>query len=225
MKLKRFLKILLRKDFYTKTQYDCLTETHGNPGAAFTICPDEINENSVVYSFGIGTDISFDISITDKYILNIYAFDPTPRSLDWLKTQKLPKNFGYYDFGIASFDGEASFFSPKNTDNVSYSMEKNTFVSSDSVRVKVHRLKTIMGMLRHKKIDILKMDIEGAEYDVITDIVKSDIEIGQLLVEFHHRLISNGLKKTKQSIQELNDADYKIFNVSDNGEELSFMKV
>ena len=225
MKLKRFLKILLRKDFYTKNQYNCLTESHGNPGAAFTICPDEINENSVVYSFGIGTDISFDASLIDKYKLNVYAFDPTPRSLDWLKTQKLPGNFSYYDFGIAAFDGEANFFSPQNPGNVSFSMEKNTFVSSDSVKVKVLRLKTILNFLGHEKIDILKMDIEGAEYDVITDIVKSDIKIGQLLIEFHHRLISNGIKKTKQSIQELNDGDYKIFHVSDTGEELSFMKV
>ena len=78
MKLKRFLKIFLRKDLYTKSQFECLSETHGNPGAAFTICPDKINENSVVYSFGIGTDISFDVSIIKKYKLNVYAFDPTP---------------------------------------------------------------------------------------------------------------------------------------------------
>lgn len=225
MNLKRFLKILLRKDLYTKVQYECLTETLGNPGAAFTICPDKIDEHSIVYSFGIGTDISFDVSTIEKYKLNVCAFDPTPRSLDWLKKQKLPSNFSYYDFGIASFDGEASFFLPQNPDNVSYSMEKNSFVSSDSVVVKVLRLKTIMDILGHSKIDILKMDIEGAEYDVISDISKSNIEIGQLLVEFHHRLISNGIKKTKQSIQELNDADYKIFHVSNTGEELSFMKV
>jgi len=225
MNLKRFLKIFLNKDFFTKTQYDCLTETHGNPGAAFAICSDKINENSVVYSFGIGTDISFDISIIDKYKLNVNAFDPTPRSLDWLNKQKLPDKFRYYDFGIASFDGEASFYSPQNPDNVSYSMEKNTFVSSDTVEVKVLRLKKIMNILGHSKIDVLKMDIEGAEYDVISDIIKSDIEIGQLLVEFHHRLISNGIKKTKRSIQELNNANYKIFHVSDTGEELSFMKV
>lgn len=225
MNTKRFLKILLRKDIYTKVQYECLAESHGNPGAAFTICPDKIDENSVVYSFGIGTDVSFDVSLIDKYKLKVFAFDPTPRSLDWLKTQKLPDKFSYYDFGIASFDGEASFFSPQNPDNVSYSMEKNTFVSSDSVEVEVHRLKTIMNLLGHSKIDILKMDIEGTEYDVISDIMKSNILIGQLLIEFHHRLISNGIKKTKQTIQLLYDADYKIFQVSDNGEELSFMKV
>ncbi len=225
MKLKRFLKIFLRKDLYTKSQFECLSETHGNPGAAFTICPDKINENSVVYSFGIGTDISFDVSIIKKYKLNVYAFDPTPRSLDWLKTQKLPDSFSYYDFGIASFDGEARFFSPKNPVNVSYSMEKNTFVSSDSVEVKVNKLQTIMNMFGHSKIDILKMDIEGGEYDVISDIIKSNIEIGQLLIEFHHRLISNGIQKTKQSLKELNNANYKIFHVSDTGEELSFMKV
>ena len=225
MNLKRFSKILLRKDLYTKVQYECLTETLGNPGAAFTICPEKIDENPVVYSFGIGTDISFYVSLIDKYKLNVCAFDPTPRSLKWLEQQELPEKFKYYDYGLASFDGTASFFSPGNPDYVSFSMEKNTSVSSDSVEAEVFKLNTIMERLGHNKIDILKMDIEGAEYDVISDITKSNIEIGQLLVEFHHRLISNGIKKTKQSIQELNDADYKIFHVSDTGEELSFMKV
>ena len=225
MNLKRFLKILLRKDFYAKAQYECLTETHGDTGAAFTICPDKINENSVVYSFGIGTDISFDVSLIERYNLNIYAFDPTPRSLDWLRKQNLPDKFNYYDFGLASFDGVASFFPPSNPDNVSFSLVRNTFVSTDTIKAKVFKLKTIMNKLGHNKIDILKMDIEGAEYDVISDIIKSEIEIGQLLVEFHHRLIASGVKKTKQSIKELNGANYKIFYISDSGEEFSFIKI
>jgi hypothetical protein len=82
-----------------------------------------------------------------------------------------------------------------------------------------------MNKFCHNKIDILKMDIEGAEYEVIKNIVSSRIEISQLLIEFHHRLIINGINKSKQSIQELNNADYKIFHVSDSGEEFSFIKV
>ena len=37
------------------------------------------------------------------------------------------------------------------------------------------------------RIDILKMDIEGAEYDVIDDIINSPVPIAQVLIEFHHR--------------------------------------
>jgi len=44
-----------------------------------------------------------------------------------------------------------------------------------------------MRELRHASIDLLKMDIEGAEYDVLADMISQRIPVKQLLVEFHHR--------------------------------------
>ena len=42
---------------------------------------------------------------------------------------------------------------------------------------------------KHKKIAFLKMDIEGSEYDVLENIVKSNLFIGQILIEFHDRFL------------------------------------
>jgi hypothetical protein len=44
-----------------------------------------------------------------------------------------------------------------------------------------------MAELGHTHIDILKMDIEGAEWDVLTDDSKPLPSIGQLLVEVHEQ--------------------------------------
>ena len=35
-----------------------------------------------------------------------------------------------------------------------------------------------MGELGHDRIDLLKMDIEGAEYEVIRDVVESGVDVG-----------------------------------------------
>jgi hypothetical protein len=86
------------------------------------------------------------------------------------------------------------------------------------------RLRTIVAMTGHDRIDILKMDIEGAEYQVIDDIIKSNIDIGQILIEFHHRFIDNGIRMTKKSINKLNQHGYKVFNISNSGEEFSLIK-
>jgi len=40
----------------------------------------ELNEDSVVYSAGVGEDISFDILLSDKYKCNIILIDPTERA-------------------------------------------------------------------------------------------------------------------------------------------------
>ena len=40
----------------------------------------ELNESSIVYSGGVGEDISFDLLISDKYDSNIFLIDPTNRA-------------------------------------------------------------------------------------------------------------------------------------------------
>ena len=68
------------------------------------------------------------------------------------------------------------------------------------------------------------MDIEGAEYEVIEDIINSSVPINQVLIEFHHRFESIGTGMTRQAISRLNEVGYRIFNVSASGEEISFIK-
>jgi hypothetical protein len=68
------------------------------------------------------------------------------------------------------------------------------------------------------------MDIEGAEYEVIKNIIDNNIQINQLLIEFHHRFPGIGIKRTKEAIKILNTGGYKIFDVSPSGEEFSFIK-
>jgi len=91
--------------------------------------------------------------------------------------------------------------------------------------VRFHRLKTVMDNLGHRKIDILKMDIEGAEYKVIDDFLSSGIDVRQLLVEFHHGKF-NGISNadTKRAIQKLYNRNYRIFYLSARQREFSFIK-
>jgi len=79
-----------------------------------------------------------------------------------------------------------------------------------------------MKMLGNTAIDVLKMDIEGAEYEVLWDLLGCGIRPRQILVEFHHRWPELGIERTRRAVRELNQAGYLIFNVSASGEEYSF---
>jgi len=216
------LKYLRGNNLFFKVQYSCPKITLGNTNACFSVNPSVIKSSDIVYSFGIGTDISFDLQLIENYGLRVFAFDPTPKSVEWLKQQELPGNFKAFPLGIANYSGEADFFLPKNEQYVSASM--TTKQSEKFVRVKVKTLADIAKELGHTSIDILKMDIEGAEYDVIDDILKSGIKIHQLLIEFHHRFHPEGSKITRISIEKLRQAGFLLFHVSRNGEEFSFIK-
>ncbi|MCF6242827.1 MAG: FkbM family methyltransferase, partial [Bacteroidales bacterium] len=81
----------------------------------------------------------------------------------------------------------------------------------------------IMQKLQHKQINLLKMDIEGAEYLAIEDMIKKEIKPHQLLIEFHYRFENIGLKATKTAIKNLRKFGFQVFYVSKTGEEVSFI--
>ena len=67
------------------------------------------------------------------------------------------------------------------------------------------------------------MDIEGAEYDVLDQMLMSPLRPEQLLVEFHHRFSEIGPDRTRQLVDRLKTAGYQIFAVSETGREVSFL--
>lgn len=220
-------KVLLGRDFYQGRQINCPRKTFGNPYAEWTFSPRNLDEHSVIYSFGVGEDISFDLELMEYYKLHIYAFDPSPRSIEWVQKQRPGAGFHFYPFGLAAEDGTITFSEPDEAGV--HSLRKNDSASGTAAGLKthllpVHRLPTILNKLGHERIDILKMDIEGAEYEVIEDIIHASVPITQVLIEFHHRFDSVGIAMTRQAISRLNGAGYRIFNVSASGEEMSFIK-
>ena len=69
------------------------------------------------------------------------------------------------------------------------------------------------------------MDIEGAEYEVLEGLLDSPILPTQLLVEFHHRFVKDGLNRTYELIGKLRNAGYRIFAISEIGREVSFLRL
>lgn len=81
----------------------------------------------------------------------------------------------------------------------------------------------ILRELGHDRIDVLKMDIEGSEYEVIPTILDAGVEIGQILVEIHERYFPDGREKTRKMLNLLNDNGFLVFGVSDSLEEISLI--
>jgi FkbM family methyltransferase len=219
---KRWINIARGRELFVRRDIDCKAELLGNRGAAFAVCPELLTSDSVVYSFGIGTDISFDRELISRYGVSVHAFDPTPRSIAWLKTQALPPRFCVHEVGLGAYDGMASFAPPKSELHVSHTMVPRTGLTP-GIEAPVQRLATIMRELKHARIDLLKIDIEGAEYAAINDFLLSSPPIRQICIEFHHRWPEIGPGKTKEAISALHSAGYRVFHVSASGEEYSFL--
>lgn len=225
LRLKHLLKRMTGRYNHLKVQTKCKKVWYGNEYGGFYVNPDLLKANTVVYSFGIGEDASFDRTMINRHKSHVFAFDPTPKSIAWVAENAPKNNFHFYDYGLGRTTGTAVFHLPKNPDYVSGSvlLQKNV---SDTRRVKV-QMKSfgdIIQELKHTKIDVLKMDIEGSEYEVLEGILEAPVEITQFLVEFHERFFEKGNEKTGQFIQKMNAQGYMIFAVSTSFEEISFVK-
>ena len=223
-KFKLYAKVALGKDLLLKPEVQCDKTRYGLEYGGWDVVAAGIDARSVVYSFGVGEDASFDIALIEQYGLTVHAFDPTPKSIQWVKNQGFSDRFVLHGYGIAAMDGVVSFNPPENPDHVSHTMLCKPATAANAISVPVKRLGTIMRELGHAHIDVLKMDIEGAEYDVIKDILQSDIRPGQILIEFHHRFPGVGVGKTREAIAQLRSMGYGLFSVSDTNEEYGFIR-
>jgi len=222
---KRFLKQLAGQDVWSSTQIKTNKQNYGN----WVINPDDITSDSVIYSLGVGEDIEFDQQIIKQFGVTVHAFDPTPNSIEWINATDVSDNFIFHPYGIAATDGELKLYPRVNKrgrkSKVMYTLVNEGNANDDAVLINVKQLPTVMNELNHNHIDILKMDIEGSEFEVINEIFKKNIDIKQILVEFHHRFPTLGKEKAINAIDHLNKLGYKIFFISDTGWEYSFIKI
>ncbi len=197
---------------------------YGTDYGGWPVIASSLNEDSIVLSFGLGTDISFDLAVITAFGCRVIGFDPTPRSIDWLSRQTLPQKFQFHQIGIAATDDEAEFFPPADGEHVSFSSQPSAGTASlMPIKAPVRRLSTLLDELEIPRVDVLKMDIEGFEYDVIEDILAGTVRPRQLLIEFHHTMYGIGRDKTERAFQQLKAWGYDCFYVSDVGLEYGFV--
>jgi FkbM family methyltransferase len=201
----------------------CEKAWYGNDYGGFYVCPSAVPQGAVVYSFGIGKDISFDSEMMQRHGAQVFAFDPTPDSIAWVGAQQAGEAFHFYPFGISHQTEQVDFFLPKNPAHVSGSALPTMLTDETrKITVQMRSFADIVGELGHTHIDVLKMDIEGAEYSVIPAILQTQASITQLLIEFHGRVLKH--QQTVEAVALLRAHGYEVFGISPRGEEISFIK-
>lgn len=176
-----------------KRGYELATLGDQAYGVQWTICPRLVNANSVVYSGGVGEDISFEHALAQQFGCKVLLCDPSPTGI---QTMALPQNqipqFTFLPVGLAARSGVIRMAPPKPGD-FSWSAQAD---GSGTTEFSCTDLTSLMQQNGHHHIDLLKLDIEGCEYEVIDDILARKIKVRQLCADFDYGYV-RGVRRSQ----------------------------
>lgn len=224
--IKKAIKHLLGRDLWIRTDTAVATQFYGSCYGGWAIVEGTVNDGSVVYSFGIGEDASFDLGLIAAAGCTVHGFDPTPKSLGWVARNVSEDRFVMHPWALGTEDGTLTLWMPDNPDHVSASLVSASNRSKGSFDAVCKSLESVMEGLGHERVDVLKMDIEGSEYGVIEALCAGGAisRVGQLLVEFHHRMEGFTKAQTLAAIRRLRGEGFRIAWVSEVGHEVLFVR-
>lgn len=156
-----------------------------------------LNASSVVVDLG-GYVGDFAMAIHKRYQPTIYLFEPSSKFYDMCVTRfAATPNIMSFNFGLSDTDGE--FHLSDEDDGSSISNSKGT-----GELVKVRKFQDVYDEIGIDEIDLLKINIEGGEYDVIPHLIETGLikKVRNLQVQFHN-FIPDAERKRNEIVKAL----------------------
>ncbi len=164
-----------------------------------------LNKNSIIFDIG-GYLGDFTEKISKKFDSKIYLFEPNLEFYEkCLNKFRNNKNIICFDFGLGNISGEFSL-----SDNNEASSTVRILEKDKTKKIKIKKISDVIEGLKINKIDLMKINIEGGEYDLLFCLIEKDLisRINNLQIQFHsfvpnaknnREKIINLLKKTHKN--------------------------
>lgn len=140
-----------------------------------------LRQGAFVVSAGAGKDISFELELAHQIDCNLILLDPSPTGSKTVESISLPPQIHFERRALSSHSGFILMSRPQSTAEGSW----RVCLDGNGDVMRSTCLCELMKKYRVSKIDLLKIDIEGYEYEVLQHVVHKKIPIRQICVEIH----------------------------------------
>jgi len=143
----------------------------------------------------------------------IYALEPEPNNAEQmaknLRENKI-KNIKIIQAALAGESGKRELVITPDNHNHRLLLSGEMVLGGDTIFVKTHSLSDFCSEFKIRKISLLKMDIEGGEYEIIRSLKGKDwLVVQSLMMEYHNNFEVN--YKELESILRQNGFSVQIF--------------
>jgi FkbM family methyltransferase len=165
----------------------------------------------VCYLAGVGEDASFDLGLIERFGCAVYAFDPVPEAARYAATVMATQpKWRFAPVGLWREDGTLRFYKHTQPDHVSRSAT-NMHDTSAYLEAEVRSIDSLMAEYGHERVDLLKLSVEGAEYEILDELLARRLPIDVLCVEFSQPA---PLQPVLAQVQALQAAGYELLGAA-----------
>ena len=174
---------------------------------------------------GLGEDISFPAAFLQRFAgARVIGVDPNPRSLAYCRA-RCPAGMEILPNALWTRAGETLAFHmprsqdklPQGADGVSGSLDRSHQYVEGGERIEIQTvdLDSLLSRAGRTECDVLKLDIEGAEYELLDALIASGRirAARQVLIEFHHGVTGHSLADTQRIVTQLGAAGLRLMHV------------
>jgi FkbM family methyltransferase len=175
-------------------------------------------DGGVVVDVGCGWEADFSILMIERYSLDAYGVDPTRKHAPALKIleEKTRGKFHHLPFAVSGEKGYITFHESRDHESGSILTEHTNIQSDDTFSYEVESL-TIDELVRRigtERVDILKLDLEGAEYSLLKSVTGKELEpFNQIFIEFHHHCTDYTRKDTRKMVKRITGNGFRVFSL------------
>jgi FkbM family methyltransferase len=156
----------------------------GLPYGRWAVPASLIDADSACYLAGIGKDISFDLGLIARFGCTVHAFDPVPEAIAYARAAAAAEpRFVLHPAGLWSQDGSLRFYDHREPGFVSHSAT-DMHDTGTYFEAPVRSVASLMREFGHDHVDLLKLSVEGSEYEIVGNVLDQQLDVRVLCVEF-----------------------------------------
>lgn len=204
--LRRFFEFAVARSTRVQHRVGVQFEFLGTEYGGWWVAPTLLDDRSSVWAVGVGADVSFERAILDKtQAREVRSFDPYPLFGE-LAARELADDarWSFHGCAITPIDGPVQMQGRQDLEKGAVSAVAGLH-RGETFERPGRSLLSLMQELGTSSVELLKLDVEGLEYELLENLELGSLGVQQLGVELHH---NGGVRAARRLVRRLRDAGY-----------------